>query len=216
MPVAPGGGGVPPRKLKATAIAPDKACADAASTPASDPSAAVTRLLPQLLAAANAGDQAATQRLLAVAEQLPALWKVLGTLQHSAEQAWLKLMLGEATQPSLAWKAIEHEMAQLRDELLSVHASPLERLLVDRIVVVWLQAQYADLIYAQQLRGETSLQLAEYLQRRCDRAQRQLLRAISTLATVRQKLTPAQVNIALEGGQQVNIAGPPPSNESRA
>jgi hypothetical protein len=207
---------VAPRTPKATATALETASADAASPPAADPSAAVTGLLPQLLAAANAGDQAATQRLLAVAEQLPALWTVLGTLQHSAEQAWLKLMLGETAQASLAWKAIEHEMAQLRDELRRVHASPLERLLVDRIVVAWLQAHYADQMYAQQLRGATSLPLAEYLQRRGDRAQRQLLRAISALATVRHKLTPAQVNIAVDGGQQVNIAGAPPSNDPRA
>jgi hypothetical protein len=44
----------------------------------------------------------------------------------------------------------------------------------------------------------------EYAQKRVDRAQRQLLRAIQALATVRRLLRPTQVNI---GQNQINVAG---------
>jgi hypothetical protein len=44
----------------------------------------------------------------------------------------------------------------------------------------------------------------EYHQKRLDRAQRQLLRAIQALATVRRLLRPTQVNI---GQNQINVSG---------
>jgi hypothetical protein len=168
-------------------------------------------LLQTLVAAANAGDQRASKRALALVEQSPALLRELSTLQHNAEQSWLTLLGGAPDQKTLVGKVIEQEIRRLRRDLLGVQASPLERVIVDRVVVAWLLAHNADVTYARQLLGAMSLTMAEYLQRRCERAQRQLLRALTTLATVRKKLTPAQLNIALDGGQQVNIAGPPPS-----
>ena len=203
-----------PAPHNATPKAKAKAKADplpAESTPAPAMTDDVQARLQALVAAANAGDQAAAKRALALVEQSPALLNALSTLQHTAEQSWLALLYGTSDQETLGRKVSERDLAQLRRDLLGAHAAPLERVLVDRVVVAWLQAHYADVTYARQLQGEMSLKMAEYLQRRCERAQRQLLRALTTLATVRQKLTPAQLNIALDGGQQVNIAGPSPS-----
>ena len=91
----------------------------------------------------------------------------------------------------------------MRKELAGPEASPLEKLLAERIVACWLQLQYADAIYAQNL-GEMNMVQSEYHQRRLDRLQRRYLSSIKCLAQIR-KLGPAvQVNIA---EKQINTAG---------
>jgi len=78
----------------------------------------------------------------------------------------------------------------------------LERLLSKRIAVCWLQLQYYEAIYAQNLSKFTITQ-SEYHQRRIDKAHRRYLSAIRTLAQIR-KLGPAvQINIA---EKQINTA----------
>jgi hypothetical protein len=54
-------------------------------------------------------------------------------------------------------------------------------------------------------RGATrSLELARFYEQQADRAQRQLLASVESLARVRKLNTPIQINIA---EQQVNVAG---------
>jgi hypothetical protein len=79
----------------------------------------------------------------------------------------------------------------------------LETLLIGRVVTCWLQLHYWDVLAAQST--ESTLRQRDYLQRSQERAQRQYLSAIRSLAAVRRLLLPAvQVNI---GAQQVNVAG---------
>jgi hypothetical protein len=49
-----------------------------------------------------------------------------------------------------------------------------------------------------------SFREGEYYAKRCEQAQRQLLKAIESLTRVRRLLTPVQVNI---GQNQINVAG---------
>ena len=92
---------------------------------------------------------------------------------------------------------------RLKGELAGAGASPLERLLVERVVLCWLQVQAADDVC---LRGDAgSLTHAEHRDRLRDRAHRRLLLAAKTLATVRKLALPSiQVNI---GERQVNVQG---------
>ena len=100
-------------------------------------------------------------------------------------------------------EAIGRRAADLRRELAGSEPTPLERLLVSRIVACWLALHYAEAWYAQNL-GKLTMEQGEYHQRTIDRAQKRYLAAIKALAQVRRLLTSTvQVNIA---DQQVDIA----------
>lgn len=87
-------------------------------------------------------------------------------------------------------------------ELAGPSPTPLERLLVERIVASWLQTYHYDILCAQA--GNITIDQGDYMQRRQDRAHKRYLSAIKSLAVVRRLLRPSvQVNIAQ---QQVNVA----------
>jgi hypothetical protein len=145
------------------------------------------------------------------ASTLPALRKVLqnpatvdmlgGDLARQAEHSFILAAAGE----DLAFKeALTRKLALLRAELAGTNSTPVERLLVERVVACWLQVQDADIRYAQA--KNLTLAWSEYYQRRMDRAHRRYLSALKTLALVRKLSVPVlQVNIAKK---QVNVAGP--------
>ena len=158
-----------------------------------------------LLRRADAGDAEAHRQLVAAYDAVPRLWDCTSGLYANAERSWLDLVCPPGA--LFARTATEREVARLRRELAGPAPSPLERLLVDRIVVCWLQATYAETKHAQRLTDGMTFKEAEFHQRRSERAQRQLLRAVQALATVRRLLGPVvQVNVA---DQQINIAGAP-------
>jgi hypothetical protein len=68
--------------------------------------------------------------------------------------------------------------------------------------VLWMAATYADAEYARKLKTGMSFREGQYFARRCEQTNRQLLKAIESLARVRCLLTPMQVNI---GQNQINV-----------
>jgi hypothetical protein len=76
-----------------------------------------------------------------------------------------------------------------RAELAGPEPSPLERLLVERVVACWLQVQYADAAYAQ-LQSPSPAQHTAALKRQAGAHQRYLF-SIKALATVRKLIKPA-------------------------
>jgi hypothetical protein len=156
---------------------------------------------------ADQGDARAGKALIEAYDKVPRLWERLTGLQENAERSWVDLTAPDRPGQEFTRTAIRRELDRRRREISGATPSPLERLLVDRVVLCWLQAAYADAHHAQRLAapGGISFRESEYLQRRSERAQRQLLRAVQTLATVRRLLTPTvQVNIA---EKQINLAG---------
>jgi len=110
-------------------------------------------------------------------------------------------------------KLTEAQCEMVRADLLaSCGGTPLERLLVDRIVTCWLAAYLADGSAA--VGGKYASSSAEYYIRRQDRAHRRFLQSIEALARVQRLLRPgpllamAQLNIAQAGSQQLTIATP--------
>jgi hypothetical protein len=94
----------------------------------------------------------------------------------------------------------------VRDELSGPAPTPVERLLVERVVTCWLQVHLADLLLAQNAATLNFVQ-GEYYQRARDRAHKRFLSSIKTLALVRKMALPVlQVNIAKK---QVNMVGAP-------
>lgn len=126
-----------------------------------------------------------------------------GDLARNAERSFIQAAAGENL---LYQEALTRKLELLRAELAGPNPSPVERLLVSRVVACWLQVQDAD-IRAAQARNLTLAQ-HDFNQRRMDRAHRRYLSALKTLATVRRLALPAlQVNIAAGPQQNVQQVG---------
>ncbi len=153
-----------------------------------------------LLKRANEGEGTALLELRALCEGHPELWAGLGNLAAQAQAALVRAIAGPN---DVVAEAVGREAAALRRELAGPDTSPLERLLVGRIVACWLQLHYAEARYAQNL-GSLTMAQGDYHQRTIERAQRRYLAAIKALAQVRRLAIPAvQVNI---GERQINVA----------
>jgi hypothetical protein len=131
----------------------------------------------------------------------PDLWRQCGDLAWHARAAWLQLI---ADNNLVGQEAMRRQLAALQAELLGPEPTPLERLLVERIGVAWLQVHHADLDAAaarRKDRGETPVSL--HAQRRLESAQRRYLQALKQLAVVRTHLrppvTPVQMATRLGG-----------------
>src|SRR5262249_3829914 len=153
----------------------------------------------KFLKRAQSGD-ASTLPVLRKMLQDPATVDQFGDLAYQAEQSLIRAAAGD----DLAFgEGLTRKLELLRAELAGLNPTPVERLLVERIVACWLQVQDADVRYAQA--KNLSLEGGEYYQRRMDRAHKRYLSAIRTLALVRKLALPVlQVNI---GRKQVNVAG---------
>jgi hypothetical protein len=150
--------------------------------------------LQTLVQRAEQGDESALPTLRAALDANPWIWERYGDLAQQSQAAWLQLIAG----PNLLLReSVERKTEQLRAELAGPGPSPLERLLVERVIACWLQVQYADAAYAQQTSPSPGQHTAA-LKRQAGSHQR-YLHAIKTLATVRKLLKPAlsPVDLAL-------------------
>ena len=97
-----------------------------------------------LVRKAEAGDKEALSRVIAQTEASPhaaEIWKVAGDLAQRCQNAWIDVNAGEN---GLARESIKRVLAVMRAELEGPNSSPLERILVDRILITWLQVNHAD------------------------------------------------------------------------
>jgi hypothetical protein len=126
-----------------------------------------------------------------------------GNLGRQSEAAWLQLIAGKNL---MLHESTRRKAEQLRAELAGPAPSPLERLLVERVVACWLQVHYSDAAYAQ-LKGATPAQHTAAL-RRQNSAQQRYLQSMRALATVRRLLrpAPAPVEIATRLGSQERVS----------
>lgn len=92
----------------------------------------------------------------------------------------------------------------LRDELAGPSPTPLERLLVDRVVLGY----HADAAAAQAAGRELTPAQLGHLQKRQERAQRSYLAAVKALAVVRKLMQPAGAACVVENRRPVGAADP--------
>jgi len=161
--------------------------------------------LTALGAAANRHD-ARAKELLAFCRAHPEAWTMLQTLEQDAIDRWLTLLApgirGDVHKAEWKRAHINEQLRRRRKALRADGESPLEELLISRILSAWLMTMEADQAYTAFVQRGGTFKEGEYYQKRVDRAQLQLLRAIQSLATVRRLLTPMQVNI---GQNQINL-----------
>lgn len=159
----------------------------------------------ELVTKAEKGDADALNRLKPVLQD-PHFADVFGNVAADVEKQVIEFTAGKSP---VRKAGIQEKLRHLRAELAGPSPSPVEKLLVDRVALCWLQLHQVEAAYY--AKPSLPIELADHYQRSCDRAQRRFLTAIKALAEVRRLALPvllAQVNIA---GKQLNVAGQPPA-----
>ena len=143
-------------------------------------------------------DMVAMQKKL---HQEPLLWHIYGDMTSAAEHAVISWI---ATTP-LRREAVKVGQEARRRELGYDTASPLERGLIEHVVLCRLRLDLAEQAYSRATAQDHSFALGEYWDRLLSAAQRRYLRAVETLARIRRLgVRTVQINLA---EQQVNVAG---------
>lgn len=123
-------------------------------------------------------------------------------LQPAADFAREALLRAMCSTNILLEEDTRQQMRALHAQIAGESPSPLESLLVERIVTCWLHLHYYETLCAQSLKDQ-SLRQSEAHGRRIEQVHRRYLSAIKTLAQIRRlELPSVQVNI----GQHQNIA----------
>jgi hypothetical protein len=101
----------------------------------------------------------------------------------------------------------EEQADQTRDELGFESAPVLEKMMIEHIVLCWLRLAVAELQFSAVMAHGGSLAQIEHHQRKVGAAQQRFTRGIESLARVRKlSRSSVQINVAAEGGQQINVA----------
>ncbi len=154
----------------------------------------------ELFRQAEGGDETVLPALREALDKGPELASICGDLASSAERALIQEMAGKNL---LLQEAVLHKLKIMRAELAGPSSTPLEKIMVERVVTCWLAVQHAEMLVAQQTFGKVTVQQVELYQRRLDRSHKRYLSAIRALAQIRKLGPTVQVNIA---EQQVNVA----------
>jgi hypothetical protein len=136
-----------------------------------------------LVERARRGEAGVLPRIRDILNAHPGIWESLGDVGRHVEAAWVDLMVGK---DPLGREVIQQRAASTRQELAGEHPTPIEKLMVDLVVNTWLETQQASFSHAR-LAGQASspIQQANYRLRRSEVAQKKLLAALKSLATLR-------------------------------
>ena len=136
----------------------------------------------------------------------PELWKAVFDTAHVIEENFIKNMVGDKA----SIIAMRKNAEEIRNEMNYSKTSIMERMLIDNIIISWLGVQYCNYQLITRMGREEKIVILEFWERRLSMSQRRYLHACESLEKVRHLMSrkPAvQVNIAGQGGQQVNVAG---------
>jgi hypothetical protein len=132
----------------------------------------------------------------------PDIWRVAGDLAKRATNR----IIEKSNFSTLIEESVKQGIELLKFELGYNTASSLERLLIDQVLLCWLKVYLLELICAGEVSKPNSYTANAQLDRIISSAQHRYLRACETLARIRKLDVSVQVNIAMEGGKQINIA----------
>ncbi len=144
-----------------------------------------------LIARAKSGDRSTLPRLREFLDRNPILWRRPGDLSLQVQASWITLVSG----PNLHMReCTARRVNELKRQLDGDSPpSPMESLLIERVVSAWLRVNYVEAHEAQHV--ETSLRWAQFQMQRQAVAERQLRAAIDALETFRKASRPINVEI---------------------
>jgi hypothetical protein len=148
--------------------------------------AALEAALQAVVKRAKEGDRSALPSLRAALDQFPTYFEHAGDLAMMAHQTWLDFACGSDL---FTKETTQRKLAAMRAELAGPHPSPLESLVVERIVACWLQVHHADMLFVGN--QSSSEGVRKELLKRQESAQGRHLDAIKQLAKVRKLLLPS-------------------------
>ena len=149
------------------------------------------------------GDKKAGETLVKLMRKHSEIADVILKLTSTLETSWIEY----ATSDVFTRFAYEERARKLRRELRGQGSTPLERILIDRIVMCWLQVEIAERQYLGMMKGGVTVAKGKFYEELQDRAHRRYISAIKALAQVRRLQRPAiaQLNLA---NHQINVAVP--------
>ncbi len=154
--------------------------------------------LQDLVERAKSGDRSAVPRLREYLDRNPQLWRNSGSIAVQAQAAWINGTVG----PDLHLReCMSKQINEMKAELCGDSPTPLEALLVERIVTCWLHLGYLEAREAQF--PERSERWFKLRMERYAMAERQFRGAVNALVTVRQQAPKIKDDV---GGPQ---AAPP-------
>ena len=152
-----------------------------------------------LIDRAQDSDKEALSVLRKVLDEEPRVARIVD-LARNVERSIIEKMSGNDV---FTQEALPRNLKEMRKEIAGENPSPLERLLSERIAVCWLELQYFQAVYTQNM-GKLTITQSDYHQRRIDKAHRRYLSSIKALAQIRKMGPAVQINIA---EKQVNQTG---------
>lgn len=172
--------------------------------------------LRELLERGNRGDPTALPAIKRAFDENPEMAALLGDMVRHAEEAVLTLAAGDSVTMR---EAVRRQADALRGRLAAAATSELERLLIDRVCVCWVEVYYGDVEQAQLLlRSPQAADAAAASTKRLDRAHARFLSAFKALATVTKLVRPALSPLDLLGPAERRrgpAARPPPGPVGR-
>lgn len=136
-------------------------------------------LFEHLTRQASRGDQEAAERLRRIIRTHPEIWNAVGDLSRHAEQSLIRLIAGKNLVLS---ECLHVKVDDLRRSLLGTSAEAAIGLLVDQVVINWLELQFVQMAALQpQQHGRD----ARFWEDRYERAHARYLASVRELQTVR-------------------------------
>jgi hypothetical protein len=157
----------------------------------------VSAVLRDAVEQAQAADKSRPSVVGKLMDEAPELVETIADLACNVERSIVREMAGGNR---MIEEAMPRKLEGMRKKLAGENPSALEKLLVDRIVVCWLQVQHFEILYARNMKSLPGAQ-GEHHQKRIDRAHKRYLFATRTLVQIRKMGPAVQINIA---EQQVN------------
>ncbi len=151
-----------------------------AHAPAEPPVAAELR---DLVRRAQEGDAATLPRIKEIMDEHPEVWRHVGDLSTLAEQAWTAVV--SADNP-LTVESLQRNIKEIKVDLLGDQPTRLMRMIVDEIVIVWMECKYLETVSAEP--KNATLKQNNFLLKRLESAQKRFDYAIQRLETVRRLL----------------------------
>ena len=153
---------------------------------------------------AKRGNRAVLPDLRKSLDENHELWQHYGDLSLQTQQLWIETFGGKDLYlKECALRQIE----EMKKDLVGTNPSPLEKLLVERVVAAWIKMQYVECLETQAPGGEY-IKLAEFRMRQQQAAHNQFLSAVKMLNIVR---STAAKTITVELRQSVAMSSPNPS-----
>jgi hypothetical protein len=158
------------------------------------------KALRDVIERAQDGDKSVLPALQRALKEEPKISGIFVDLASSLESSLVRKM---ANGDLMVEECVPHNLKEMKKELAGDDPLPLEKLLVERIAVCWLELQYFEILYAQNM-GNISIVQSEHHQKRLDKAHKRYLSSIRTLAQIRKMGPAVQINIA---EKQINTVG---------